>query len=577
MALAKSSPRFSGRDALSGLIVFLIALPLCLGIAQASGVPPFAGIIAGVVGGIVIGSLSGSALSVSGPAAGLVGIVAPAIVLLGGGNAVAGLPLFLCSVMIAGALQLIMGIARLGGIADYMPTNVIEGMLAGIGITIIIKQLENAVGFDREAFLAGETGFSAREFTDAFQHIEPGAVVISITGLLILMLWSTKAFKKVQLVPAGLLVVLLGVLLNEVFLKAAPHLGMGAEHLVNLPVPESARDFAGQFLLPDFSAFGKFDVWKVGVTIALVASIETLLCIEATDKLDPLKRVTPTNRELRAQGIGNLVSGLIGGLPITSVIVRSSANINAGARTKASTIIHGSLLLICVAAIPALLNHIPKAALAAILIFTGYRLARPAVWKHMWKAGVRTQFVPFLVTVVCVVFLDLLRGVGIGLGISFLFILWQNARIPYFFQRTSYSNGDLIKLTLAQEVSFLNKASIKQTLEKLPENSAVIIDATNTEYIDYDVLEVIRDFRASRADERGIKLSLIGFRDTYHVPEAESEGEVVRSVAATREEQPAQTEAGSAADLLKKLDDVDAKDDALGRSIPGEPATKAQS
>lgn len=564
-------PKVSSRDAISGLIVFLIALPLCLGIAQASGVPPFAGIVAGVIGGIIIGSLSGSALSVSGPAAGLIAIVVGALSTLG------SFEIFLCAVMVAGALQLLLGILRAGGIADYIPTNVIEGMLAGIGVTIIFKEVVNAVGFDKQAFVAeGETGFQWADITDAFQHVEPGAVVISVTGIVILALWSMKAFKKVQMIPAGLLVVLLGVLLNELFQASASPLGLSDTHLVNLEVPATVGEFFGQFTAPDFSGFANPQVWITGAVIAVVASIETLLCIEATDKLDPLKRVTPTNRELRAQGIGNLISGLIGGLPITSVIVRSSANINSGARTKLSTIIHGSLLLVCVASIPALLNHIPKAALAAILIFTGYRLARPAVWKHMYKAG-WNQFIPFLATVLCVVFLDLLKGVGVGLLISVFFILRQNARIPYYFQRSSFSNGDLIKLTLAQEVSFLNKASIKQTLEKLPENSAVIIDASGTEYIDYDVLEVIRDFHNSRAPERGIKLSLIGFQDEYRVPQAATERELVRAVTGSQGETPVQTEEGGAADLLKKLDAAEVADDALGKSIPGEPATKAQS
>ncbi len=568
MAFQQPLPKFSSRDALSGLIVFLIALPLCLGIAQASGAPPFAGILSGVIGGIVVGSLSRSAVSVSGPAAGLIAIVVAALASLG------RFEIFLCAVMVAGALQLLLGIARAGGIADYIPTNVIEGMLAGIGVTIIIKEVVNAVGFDKQAFVAeGETGFQWSDITDALGHIEPGAVIISVTGLLILALWSTKAFKKVQLVPAGLLVVLLGVALNEIFQASLPALGLNDNHLVALEVPSTASDFFGQFTLPDFSGFLMPEVWTTGVVIAVVASIETLLCIEATDKLDPLKRVTPTNRELRAQGIGNMLSGFIGGLPITSVIVRSSANINAGARTKLSTIIHGSLLLVCVAAIPALLNHIPKAALAAILIFTGFRLARPAVWRHMFKAG-WNQFIPFVATVLCVVFLDLLKGVGIGLLISIFFILRQNARIPYYFQRSSFSNGDLIKLTLAQEVSFLNKASIKQTLEKLPDGSAVIIDASSTEYIDYDVLEVIRDFHHSRASERGIKLSLIGFQDEYKVPQAASEREVVSTLLEKADGVPRQS-AGDYKELLRELDDNNDTTGPDGAS--NAPAARAQS
>jgi MFS superfamily sulfate permease-like transporter len=323
------------------------------------------------------------------------------------------------------------------------------------------------------------------------------------------------------------LVVLLGTAFNEILIATGSPLALGETHLVKMHVPTSVTDFFGQFTLPDIHGFADKHVWITGIVIAAVASIETLLCIEATDKLDPLKRYTSGNVELRAQGIGNLLSGLVGGLPITSVIVRSSANINAGARSKLSTIFHGTLLLVCAASIPMLLNHIPKASLAAILLFTGYRLCRPSVFKHMWKEGGATQFVPFLVTVIAVVALDLLKGVGIGLIISILFMLRQNIRIPFYYQRSSYSNGDLIKLTLAQEVSFLNKASIKQTLENLPANSVVIIDASLTEYIDFDVLDLIRDFHDSKAPTKNIKLSLIGFKNTYKVPSSISEREVL--------------------------------------------------
>ncbi len=573
--MKKPSLKFSdtfGRDALAGLIVFLIALPLCLGIAQASGVQPMAGIVAGVIGGLVVGTLSKSALSVSGPAAGLIAIVVTAIATLG------SFPLFLCSVIIAGALQLALGLIRAGGIADYIPTNVIEGMLAGIGVTIIIKEVTNAVGFDKRAFVAeGETGFQWVDITDALQHIEPGAVIISVSGLIILALWSTKAFRRVKLVPAGLLVVLLGVVLNEIFQASVPGLGLNDNHLVALTVPDSVGGFFSQFALPDFSGFAKKEVWITGVVIAIVASIETLLCIEAVDKLDPLKRYTSANAELRAQGIGNMLSGLVGGLPITSVIVRSSANVNAGARTKLSAVIHGALLLVCAASIPALLNHIPKAALAAILIFTGYRLARPAVFVHMWKSGGWAQFIPFLATVVCVVWLDLLRGVGVGLAISILFLLVRNMRIPYYYQRSTFSNGDLIKLTLAQEVSFLNKASIKQTLEKLPRGAAVIIDASGTEYIDYDVLEVIRDFHSSAAPDRGIKLSLLGFKDTYGVPQANVLREDVSRLMNEAESAPQQS-AGDYKDLIKQLDEAAPEDtDAVVSGASDNPAARAQS
>jgi MFS superfamily sulfate permease-like transporter len=510
------------RDIIAGVIVFLIALPLCLGIAQASGAPLWSGIVAGIVGGIVIGSLSGSQLSVVGPAAGLTAIVIAAISDLGAFN------IFLCAVMVAGFVQIILGFLKAGTIANYFPTSVIEGMLAGIGLTIIIKQIPDAVGYMNPSgrMEDAEDGFSMATITNSLEHVQLGAVIIALIGITILVLWTTKPFKKLALLPSGLIVVILGTVLNQVFLTSGSALYLDNTHLVSLPVASNISEFFGQFMMPDFSGFTNPKVWQTGVVIAVVASIETLLCIEATDKLDPLKRFTPTNRELKAQGIGNMVSGLIGGLPVTSVIVRSSANINAGARTKRSTIIHGTLLLVCAATIPVILNMIPKASLAAILIYTGYRLCNPRVFKHMWHGGM-TQFIPFVATVVAVVSLDLLKGVGIGLIISIFYILRHNMRIPYYYQRSTYSNGELVKLTLAQEVSFLNKASIKETLHNLPENTSVIIDASQTEYIDFDVLDMIKDYTTNQAPEKNIKVSLIGFKNVYNVPDAAPEWEVV--------------------------------------------------
>lgn len=502
------------KDFLSGLIVFLIALPLCLGIAQASHAPLFAGVVAGVIGGIVVGFFSGSSLSVTGPAAGLTAIVMLAITQL---NA---FDIFLCSVIIAGAVQLILGFLRAGGIANYIPSSVIEGMLAGIGLTIIIKQLPDAVGYAKNMSAVMEDaddGFLLNTITTAATHIQPGAVVISLTGLMILIVWQTKLFKKIAIVPAGLIVVLMGTLINLTFKSAAPDLVLDSSHLVRLPVAATAVDFFNQFSFPNIAGFKIMKVWETGIVIAIVASIETLLCIEATDKLDPYKRYTPTDRELKAQGIGNILSGLLGGLPVTSVIVRSSANVNSGAKTKLATIIHGILLLVCVATIPVLLNMIPKAALAAILLFTGYKLCKPTVFKHMWNGG-RTHFIPFIATVAGVVGLDLLKGVGIGLLISIFYILRYNAKIPYYYQRSTYDDGDIIKLTLSQEVSFLNKASIKETLNSLPKGSAVIIDASETHYIDFDVLDIIRDFYANSAAEKKIDMSLIGFKNVYNLP-----------------------------------------------------------
>lgn len=499
------------KDFLSGLIVFLIALPLCLGIAQASHAPLFSGIVAGIVGGIVIGSLSGSQLSVSGPAAGLTAIVYVAV------DKMQHFDIFLCSVMIAGAVQLILGFIRAGGIANYIPSSVIEGMLAGIGLTIIIKQLPDAVGYakNQTAFMTdADDGFVMNSINLAMHHIQEGAMIISVIGLAILILWGTKPFKRLQMLPGALLVVIVGTLINVIFNEHAPLLALESTHLVKLPVAASAADFFGQFTLPNFAGFTNPAVWETGVVIAIVASIETLLCIEATDKMDPLKRYTSTNRELKAQGVGNMISGFIGGLPITSVIVRSSANVNSGARSKMSAIIHGVLLLACAATIPMILNMIPKASLAAILLFTGYKLCKPASFVHMWKGGV-TQFLPFVVTAIGVVSLDLLKGVGLGLVISVLFILRQNARISYFMQKSTEGANNVIRITLAQEVSFLNKAAIKETLHKLPEDSEVILDAQKSQYIDFDVLDMIKEFARLSAPEKNINIKLEGFKDEY--------------------------------------------------------------
>lgn len=535
------------KDFLSGLIVFLIALPLCLGIAQASHAPLFSGIVAGIVGGIVIGSLSGSHLSVCGPAAGLTAIVLVAI------NQIGAFEVFLCAVIVAGIIQLALGYLKAGAIANYIPSSVLEGMLAGIGLTIIIKQLPEAVGFMKnkvDVMEDADDGFFMNSITTALHHVQPGAIIISLAGIALLVLWGTKAFKKIQLVPAGLVVVLVGTVINLVFNATGSAYTLDSIHLVKLPVAASAADFFKQFTLPDLNGFKVAKVWETGIVIAVVASIETLLCVEATDKLDPMKRYTPTDRELKAQGIGNIVSGLLGGLPVTSVIVRSSANVNAGAKTKMSAIIHGTLLLLCAASIPVLLNLIPKAALAAILIFTGYRLCKPAVFKHMWQGG-WTQFIPFMATVVGVVGLDLLKGVGIGIVISIFYILRQNIRIPYYYQRSTYSNGDLIKLNLAQELSFLNKASIKETLNNLPPNSNVIIDATETQYIDFDVLDLINDFYHTRAADKHINLSLVGFKHTYKVPEEAKERNLVYELV-NKDEVPRRS-AGSYKKLLRQL------------------------
>jgi len=546
-------------DATSGLVVFLIAVPLCLGIALASGAPLIAGINAGIVGGLVVGFLSKSQLSVSGPAAGLTAIVAGAITALGNFN------IFLCAVMIAGIIQFILGMLKAGGISNYIPSNVIEGMLAAIGVIIILKELPHAVGYDHDnigdffngIFQADPQNESIlNSILNTIGHLHPGAVIIALVSIGILILWQRTGLKKIQWLPGGLVVVIAGVVINEIFIQTESELVLSNGHLVNLPVARGFSDYLNNYMLPDFEGFKNPLVWQTGMVMALVASIETLLCIEAADKLDPYKRFTSGNVELRAQGIGNFVCGLIGALPVTSVIVRSSANINAGARTKLSTIIHGALLLVCVALIPVLLNKIPLAALAAILINVGYRLCDPKIFKHMWKEGGWAQFIPFATTVVAVVATDLLKGVALGLAVSVFYILRQNMRIPYYFHRSMYDNGEIIKLSLAQEVSFLNKASIKETLDKLAENSTVIIDASNTEYIDFDVLDIIKDFSTSTAATKKIKVSLQGFKKVYKVPHSKTESEIVTELLMENNISNApQRSAGDYKKLLKELNE----------------------
>ncbi|RZJ52029.1 MAG: SulP family inorganic anion transporter [Flavobacterium sp.] len=503
-------------DFASGLVVFLVALPLCLGIAMASGAPLFSGIIAGVIGGIVVGYLSQSHISVSGPAAGLTAIILTAITDLG------AFDVFLMSVFIAGVIQLALGFLKAGSISNYFPTNVIEGMLAGIGIIIILKQLPHAFGYDADfegdqAFIQNDGSNTFSFLFDLLNHIQLGAVVISVISLIILISWDKISFlKNLKLVPGALVAVILGVVLNEIFISTGSSLAIAKEHLVSLPVPKSFDEFKSIIITPNFAAVANPQVWVVGLTIAIVASIETLLCIEASDRMDVQKRYTNTNVELRAQGIGNIVSSLLGGLPMTSVVVRSSANNNAGAKSKMSAIIHGVLLLISVLSIPAILNKIPLATLATVLILVGYKLAKPATFLHFWHKG-KYQFVPFIATLVFVVATDLLKGVALGIIISIIFVLRGNLKRAYSFKKEEYADGDIIHIDLAQEVSFLNKAAIKQTLADIPQNSKVIINAHDTEYIAHDVLDLIREFKETRAIDENIKVKLKGFKKAYEL------------------------------------------------------------
>lgn len=503
-------------DFASGLVVFLVALPLCLGIALASGAPLFSGIISGVIGGIIVGFLSQSHLSVSGPAAGLTAIVLTAIADLGSFNT------FLLAVLLAGLIQLILGFVKAGTISNYFPNNVIEGMLAGIGVIIILKQIPHALGYDPdfegdESFfqIDGQNTFS--ELFQVFNHIQLGSIVIAIVSLAILILWNKVEFlKKIKLVPPALVAVIVSVLLNEFFIQSGSSLAILKEHLVSLPVPTTLEEFQNIIVTPDFTAISNSKVWIVAITIAVVASIETLLCIEASDRMDAQKRYTNTNIELKAQGLGNIISALLGGLPMTSVVVRTSANNAAGAKSKMSAIIHGLLLLLSVLAIPFLLNKIPLATLASVLLLVGYKLANPKTVKHFWEKG-KYQFIPFIITFLAVVFTDLLKGVALGMIINVIFVLKGNLQRAYIFRKEEYLDGDVIHIDLAQEVSFLNKAAIKSTLENIPESSRVVIDASDTIYISHDILVMINEFEEVISKDRNIKLKLVGFKPKYNI------------------------------------------------------------
>jgi MFS superfamily sulfate permease-like transporter len=481
----------TGADIPASIVVFLVALPLCLGIALASNAPLFSGLIAGIVGGIVVGFLSSSQLSVSGPAAGLTAIVAAVILKL------PSFETFLLAVVICGALQVILGFIKAGVLGDFVPNSVIKGMLAAIGLILILKQLPHLVGYDAnpegdESFqqLNSENTFSG--IARAINYITPVAVLIGIISLLFQFGWEKFTANKkgfIKLIPAPLVVVALGVGISEYFRAFGSSYIIDPQHMVSIPVAQSASEFVSFFSFPDPAGFLNKNVWIAGITLALVASLETLLAIEAVDDLDSYKRVTNKERELKAQGIGNMISGLIGGLPITSVIVRSSANVNAGARSKMSTIYHGMLLLLCIAFIPSLLNHIPKSALAAILIFTGYKLAKPGLFKAYYKKG-WDQFFPFVITIVAILLTDLLIGVLIGIGVGLFFVVRSNFKTAVFVVHDR--NRYLFRLR--KDVSFLNKPGIKNKLEEVPEDSVVLIDASRADFIDRDVIEVIEDF-----------------------------------------------------------------------------------
>ncbi len=506
-------------DVPAGIAVFLIALPLCLGISLASGAPLFSGLIAGIIGGIVVTSLSGSALGVSGPAAGLVMIVFNAIKNL-------GFEAFLLAVVLAGVMQLLMGRLGAGIIGYYFPSAVIAGMLSGIGIIIFLKQIPHALGYDRDylgdiAFFQRDDYTTLTELRHMLDFVSPGAIVISMVCLGILTLWETEWCKRFwfsQWLHGALVAVLAGGAMNQAFIALYPQWALAGNHLVQLPVMADSSELLNFLTFPDFTQIANPEIYAITLSIAIVASLETLLSVEATDKLDPYKRVTPNNRELKAQGFGNICSGLLGGLPITQVVVRSSANIQYGGRSKLAAMEHGLLLLLAVLLISEQLNRIPLASLAAILLMVGYKLAQPSVFKARYRIGMN-HFLPFVATIAGLIFTDMLTGIGIGMSFAFFFILMENLKLGFYLHKQHKFNKTFI--TLSENVTFLNKANLLQLLNKLPDNSDVVIDATIAKFIDYDVYEIIQNFKVE-AQHKHINLIIQNLRGYGVLPPVSS-------------------------------------------------------
>lgn len=498
-------------DIPAGLVVALVALPLCLGIALASGAPLFGGVIAGIMGGLVVGVFSGSHLSVSGPAAGLTVIVLTAIETIGSYEA------FLLSVVIAGLIQFGLGMLRAGVVGHFFPSSVIKGMLAAIGLILILKQIPHALGDDQD--YEGDDSFyqpdGENTFTEiilAIQNIDKGALTISIVALLILILWERPFMKKqkwTNILPGALIAVAWGILANSIFFPSLlPDFVLSGKHLVTLPVSDSMRGFVNLIVTPDFSAITNPQVYISAVTIAIIASLETLLSLDAVDKLDPHKRIAPPNQELKAQGLGNLASGLLGGLPVTAVIVRSTANISSGAQTKVSAVFHGFLLAASVIFFPGFLNLIPLAALAAVLLLVGYKLTRPDIFTSLFKKG-KSQFIPFLVTIAAILFTDLLKGITVGIVVGLYFVLKENLHQAITVQQ----DGNKHIIRFEKDVSFLNKAKLRKTLRKIPNGAHVVIDETRSIFVDRDILETIEDFKAT-AKNNAITLEIRQQSDT---------------------------------------------------------------
>lgn len=499
-------------DALAGIVVFLVALPLCLGIALASGAPPFAGVIAGAIGGLVVSLASGSQLSVSGPANGVTIVAAAAIANFG----YRGL---LLSVLIAGLIQIALGFMRAGTISAYFPSSVIRGMLAAIGLMLVMKQIPHALGYDNSSeddvsFLdeSGQAELSIIE--QALNSVSPGAILLSATCILILLLWDTrwiKSNKVLSLIPAPLIVVVYGVIFDLLMTKYALYFSILPEHLVNLPAFESFQHLWSEIVFPDFSMITNPHIFTTALTLALIASLESLLSLEAADKLDPLKRIAPTDQELKAQGIGNFLSGLLGGLPISAVIVRTSVNINAGGKTKLASFIHGLCITISVIFFVEYMNLIPLSCLAAILIVTGLKLSRPAIFQELYQQG-WDQFLPFIITIFAMLTLDSLRGVAIGLAVGLIYVLKNNYHQAF----TITKDGNNYLLRLKKDVSFIHKAPLRQILNTIPENSSLLIDGSRASFIDRDIIETINDFVKAGSDYNiNVELKDVEHRRSY--------------------------------------------------------------
>lgn len=500
------------KDLSASIVVFLVALPLCLGVSLASGAPLISGLISGIIGGIIVGLLSKSDTSVSGPAAGLTTVVFSSI------NRLGSFETFLLAVSLAGLFQILLGILKVGNLADYIPTNVIKGLLAAIGIILIFKQIPHAIGYDADpeddfSFFQADGQNTFSELFYAFKYVHMGAIIVAIFSLFLYVIWEKIQARIKISISSSILVIIFGTIINHIFSKFVKNLTIEKEHLVAIP---QIKNLTFEYFMhtPDISNLKNYDIWTIAVTIAMVASLETLLNIEAVDKLDPHKRQTPPNRELIAQGLGNIFSGFLGGIPVTSVIVRSSVNIQSGNETKISTIMHGVWMLLSILFFSSILNMIPLSCLAVILIMTGYKLANFSLFKQMYNKG-WDHFIPFIMTVLAIIFTDLLYGVIIGLMFSIFFILKENHKNPLKTEEFRLHIGDVTRIELSSQVTFLNRAAVKNSLWELPENSKIVVDATNANFIDDDILEIIQDFKEIRAPEMGIKLNLIGLKTTY--------------------------------------------------------------